>query len=216
MTKKKIADRVIATVGLQDIEPLNEATLVDDWIYQGTIDMLARTRCVARCIHLGVEPNVDTYTLSPAILSLVDVEDGGRRRRLRRDDETGFTLIRSDVLRIAPTPSEAGELDVWAVVQPQQMTDDNDDLGEETFGAIPLEFQDAITLYALWQAADYAHEGNSQRGERYRVLYEGQDGRSGRLAQIRHQVNKRGTAFPPMRRTQLLRNRRTPRSAWID
>jgi len=216
MTRKKMADRVIATVGLQDIEPLNEATLVDDWIYEGTIDMLARTRAVARCVHLTVVPEVSTYTLAHSILALVDVENGDKRRRRRDDDERGFTLIRSDILRLDPTPTEAGSVDVWAVLRPARMVNDDDDLGSEAFGAIPEEFQDAIELYALWHASDYAHEANTQRGERYRVLYEGQDGRSGRLGMIRSQVNKRGTAFAPMRRRQLLRSRRTPRSAWID
>jgi hypothetical protein len=216
VTKKKMTDRVCATVGLQDIDPLNEKTLVEDWIYEGTIDVLARTRCIARCVHLTVAPGIDTYILAQSVLALVDVENGGKRRRRRDDSDPGFTLIRSDVLRFDPTPSEAGTVDVWAVLRPQKMAGDDDDLGQEQFGAIPLEFQDAIELYALWKAADYGHEQQTQRGERYRMLYEGQDGRGGRLAQIRSQVNKRGTSFPPMRRRQLLRGRRTPRSAWID
>ena len=214
MTRKQIVDRVCATAGLQDIEPLNERTLVEDWVYEGTLDMLARTRCVARCVHLAVSPNVSTYTLAHSLLALVDVENGARRRR-RDDDDRGFTLIRSDVLRVSPTPTEAGELDVWAVLRPSRMTMDTDSLGDEAFGAIPDEFQDAIELYAQWHASDYSHEGNTQRGERYRMLYEGQDGRSGRLAVIRSQVNKRGTARPP-RRKVVVRRGVSPRSAWVD
>jgi len=214
MTRKQIVDRVCATAGLQDIEPLNERTLVEDWVYEGTLDMLARTRCVARCVHLAVSPNVSTYTLAHSLLALVDVENGARRRR-RDDDDRGFTLIRSDVLRVSPTPTEAGELDVWAVLRPSRMTMDTDSLGDEAFGAIPDEFQDAIELYAQWHASDYSHEGNTQRGERYRMLYEGQDGRSGRLAVIRSQVNKRGTALAPRRRV-VVRRGVSPRSAWVD
>ena len=214
MTRKQIVDRVCATAGLQDIDPLNERTLVEDWVYEGTIDMLARTRCVARCVHLAVSPNVSTYTLAHSLLALVDVENGARRRR-RDDDDRGFTLIRSDVLRVSPTPTEAGELDVWAVLRPSRMTMDTDSLGDEAFGAIPDEFQDAIELYAQWHASDYSHEGNTQRGERYRMLYEGQDGRSGRLAVIRSQVNKRGTALAPRRRV-VVRRGVSPRSAWVD
>ena len=214
MTRKQIVDRICATAGLQDIEPLNERTLVEDWVYEGTLDMLARTRCVARCVHLAVSPNVSTYTLAHSLLALVDVENGARRRR-RDDDDRGFTLIRSDVLRVSPTPTEAGELDVWAVLRPSRMTMDTDSLGDEAFGAIPDEFQDAIELYAQWHASDYSHEGNTQRGERYRMLYEGQDGRSGRLAVIRSQVNKRGTALAPRRRV-VVRRGVSPRSAWVD
>lgn len=215
MTRKEIVDRVTATVGLQDIDPMNERTLVEHWVYRGTLDLLARTRCVARCIELEVTAGQPSYVLDHAVLALIDVEDG-KRRRLRRDDEsTGFVLIRSDLLQVLPTPSEDGEVQVWAVMRPQKMTAEESDLGQESFGAIPDEFQDAIELYALWWASDYGHEQNSQRGERYRILYEGQDGRSGRLAQIRAQVNKRGTAYPP-RRKAYPRRGLTPRSAWVD
>ena len=197
MTRGELIDRVTATVGLQDTDPMDERDLVDHWIYQGTLDLLSRTRCVVRCIHLNVQKGVTTYELGSQIITLVDVDDGsssdGRRRR-RDDDRRGFTLIGSDLFQLWPEPDEDLELDVWAVKTPTRMTDDLHDLGSEAFGSIPVEYQDAIELYAVWKAADYAHEENSGRGERYRVLYEGQDGRGGRLAQIRVMVNKRGTA----------------------
>jgi len=215
MTRKQIVDRVCATAGLQDIDPLNERTLVEDWVYEGTLDMLARTRCVARCVNLGVTAGTSTYALAHSILALIDVEDGQSRRRRRDDEDAGFTLIRSDLLQIQPAPSEDGTVQVWAVLRPVRMTQDTDDLGAEAFGAIPEEFQDAIELYAQWHASDYSHEGNTQRGERYRMLYEGQDGRSGRLGMIRSQVNKRGTARPP-RRKVVVRRGVSPRSAWVD
>lgn len=217
MTKKEIRDRVIATIGLQDTAPLDESALVDYWVYRGTLDLLSRTRCVARCINLQTTAGVGSYTLAPSILSLIDVNDGASPR-VRRDDESssGFTLIRSDLLQLHPAPSEAGTVQVWAVLRPAKMVDDTDDLGTETFGAIPIEMQDAIELYALWWAADYGHEAQTQRGERYRVLYEGQDMRQGRLAEIRRLVNKRGTARPPWYRKVRTGRGRTPRMAWVD
>lgn len=215
MTRKEIEDRVMATAGLQDGDPLDETELVRSWIYQGTLDLLSRTRCVARCVELGVNAGVSTYTLQHGVLALIDVNDGDSVRRRRDDDDRGFTMIRSDLLQVSPAPSEDGTVQVWAVMRPSKMTADDDDLAEEAFGAIPDEFQDAIELYANWHASDYSHEANSQRGERYRVLYEGQDGMSGRLRQIKILVNKRGTARPPWRKV-VFRGRRTPRLAWVD
>jgi len=218
VTKKEIRDRVVATIGLQAETPLDESGLVDHWVYRGTLDLLSRTRCTARCVQLGVSAGVDTYALAAGILSLIDVDDGDMPR-VRRDDETtrpGFTLIRSDLLQIHPAPSEDGKLQVWAVLRPAQMGSDTDDLSSEAFGAIPIEFQDAIELYALWWAADYGHEAQTQRGERYRVLYEGQDGRGGRLAEVRKLVNKRGTARPPWTRKVTRGRRQTHRLAWVD
>jgi hypothetical protein len=112
-------------------------------------------------------------------------------------------MIRSDILRLNPAPSEAGEVDCWAVMRPQKMDEDTDSPGDEQYGAIPDEFQDAIVTYALWKAADYTDDQRSGDGERYRTLYEGQDGRGGRLAQIRIAVNKRGTARAAPRRVRL-------------
>lgn len=224
-------DQVVAYLGLQDISSYDETGMVSDLLYQGTIDLLARTRCVVRCLDLRTRAGVQQYTLDHAILSLVDVENGWRQK-LRRDQgvwpdgasavivdydyrtgsyagrdvsyaSPGFTLIRSDVLLVKPTPSEDGEIQTWAVVRPQKMQLDTDSPGDENYGAIPDEFQDAIVTYALWKAADYTDDQGSGQGERYRTLYEGQDGRGGRLGQIRSAVNKRGTARAPARRVRI-------------
>jgi hypothetical protein len=205
MTRAEITGRVQQWLGLQQIDAYNELPLIQDLLYRGVIDLLSRTRCVARCVHLHTQANVGTYTLDHSILSLVDVDDGATRRA-RRDqgDWSGtFTLIRSDVLRLNPAPTTGGEVDVWAVLRPQKMALDTDSPGDENYGAIPEEFQDAIELYTLWRAADYSDDGSSQVGERYRVLYEGSDGSGGRLREIRRMVNKRGTARAAPRRTSL-------------
>jgi hypothetical protein len=196
-------DQVVQWLGLQDISDYNETLLVPQLLQQGTIDLLTRTRCTVRCVQLRVHANVEDYLLDQAILALVDVEDGARRRARRDESTYGFVLIRSDVLRIEPTPSEDGTVRVWAVMLPQAMAADADSPGDEAFGAIPEECHDAIVTYALWKGADYSDDAGSQQGERYRVMYEGQDGRGGRLSQIRTTVNKRGTARAPRRRIVL-------------
>jgi hypothetical protein len=91
---------------------------------------------------------------------------------------------------------------------------DTDSPSMEAFGAIPDEYHDAIVSYALWKAADYADDGSSQMGERYRLLYEGQDGRGGRIAQIKTLINKRGTARAPRARVSM-RSSRYGRSSWV-
>lgn len=213
MTRKQMRDQVVQWLGLQSSEDYDESEIVNDLLYYGTLDLLSRTRCVVRCIHLHTTTGQDVYTLDHSVLALVDVEDGSLRRR-RRDESaaTGYSLIRADLLRIQPTPS-GGEIDVWAVLRPAKMDSDDDSPGTEQFGAIPDEWHDAIVLYALWKASDYADDSRSSDGDRYRLQYEGQDGRGGRLKEIRMQVNKRGTARAPGRRMAL---RPTPqRSLWV-
>jgi hypothetical protein len=203
MTNKQLRDRVVNEIGLQDIEDYNETTLVNDLIYQGTIDLLARTRCTVRCVHLQTKANESTYVLGTSLLALVDVEDGSSQRLRRDEDTVGFTLIRSDLLRLDPTPTADGVVDVWAVLRPQQMAADTDTPAAENFGAIPSEYHDAIFLYACWQASSYADDESGANGERYRTLYEGADGRGGKLQDIKRLVNKRGTARAPRRRVRV-------------
>lgn len=236
MTRKQMADRVQFWLGLQDIVGYDETTLIHDLLYDGTLDVLSRTKCVARCLDLRVTAGIDTYTLDHGVLALVDVEDGHRLRARRDQDDywdsgangvvvyppgtvpldschRTFTLIRSDILVVRPTPSEDGEIQTWAVMRPQRMAADDDSPGDEAFGAIPEEFQDAITGYALWKGSDYSDDQSGAQGERYRTLYEGQDGRGGRLAQIRIAVNKRGTSRAPRRRVRM--RGISSRSSWV-
>lgn len=212
MTHKQMHDQVVNWLGLQELTVWNEGQLVDDLLYQGTLDLLSRTRCTVRCVQLRVQPNVDTYLLDHGILALVDVDNGSRRKARRNEPsndpnypstDPAFTLIRSDVLQIKPMPTLTGTVQVWAVLRPQQMSADTDAPDQESFGAIPPEWHDAIVTYALWKAGDYADDASSQVGERYRQLYEGADGRGGRLAQIKIAVNKRGTAKAPNRPTRI-------------
>ena len=223
MTFGEMKTQVMSTLGLQDLEDYDEGVFVERDLNRGVIDLLSRTRCVVRCVHLRTQAGVDTYTLDHAILSLVEVGDSDYRAR--RDEwprgnslyppelwRNGFTLIRSDVLRI-PAPQEDGEIDVWAVMRPTKMTAPEQSPGEEQYGAIPEEFQDAIVLYALWKGADYADDATAQMGDRYRIQYEGQDTRSGRLREIRLMVNKRGTARAPRSRGRT--RRVSSRRAWI-
>ena len=210
MTNKQLRDRVVAEIGLQDIEDFNETTMVDDLIYEGIIDILARTRCTVRCVHLKTKADEGEYVLDRSILALVDVEDG-RVPRLRRDESgLGFTLVRSDVLLFDPPPSEDGEVDVWAVIRPTKMTDDSHTPSTDAYGGLPDEYHDAIFLYACWKASSYADDESGAMGERYRSAYEGQDGSGGKLRLIRQLVNKRGTARAP--RVAFACGRRSPPS----
>lgn len=204
MTHKQMREQVRDFLGLQGPDSgFDETPMIEDQLYQGTLDMMSRTRCVVRCIDLNVTAGVNQYLLDHSVLALVDIEDG--LTKVNRDStyQPSFTLIRSDVLRVQPTPAEDGSFQTWAVKRPSKMTVDGDSPGAEQFGAIPDEWHDAIVTYALWKLSDYDDDQSGAQGERYRVLYEGQDGRGGRLAQIRQAVNKRGTARAPRRRVRL-------------
>lgn len=199
MLFQDLYSQVVANLGLQDLSSFDEQAYAKGLINRGVIDVLSRTRCTVRCVDIRVLANVSEYVVTNQILALVDIEDGLTKVARSSTSQPSFTMIRSDILRVQPTPSEDGEIQVWAVKRPQPMVADTDDPMMEQFGAVPDEFQDAIVLKALWVGGDYADDASSSQGERFRILYEGQDGRGGRLAQIKSQVNKRGTARAPRR-----------------
>jgi hypothetical protein len=202
VTFDEMTGTVTAYIGLQEIEYFDETSFVKAEVNRGVLDLLARTRCTVRCVELRVLAGVGDYTVGNQILSLVDIEDGLGKVNRSSSYQPSFTMIRSDILRVQPTPSEDGEVQVWAVKRPLSMVLATDSPSMEQFGAIPEEFQDAIVTYGLWKAADYADDASGSQGERYRLLYEGQDGRGGRLAEIRRMVNKRGTSRAPRRRVR--------------
>src|SRR4029077_6802234 len=98
-----MVDEVQSNLGLEDIVPLDETIYVKTVLNRGVLDLLARTRCVVRCVQLHVTANVPEYILDHGILTLVDVEDGLPRVDRSSVFQPSFTLIRSDVLRLQPT-----------------------------------------------------------------------------------------------------------------
>jgi hypothetical protein len=221
VTYDEMSKAVAAELGLQDIDAYDETAFVGNWLYQGTLDLLSRTRCTVRCVQLHVFADQGQYVLDQNILALVDVENGARRRANRADSDASvpgtiiypagsvdcspvsFVLVRSDVLLVRPTPSVDGDIQVWAVLKPVPMSDPADSPRDENHGAIPEEYHDAIVTYAFWKGSSYSDDASGQEGERYRALYEGADGRGGRLGQIKTLVNKRGTSRAPRRRVLL-------------
>src|SRR5215831_19015901 len=158
MTRKQMKDQVIRWLSLQDITDYDETSMVDDQLYYGIIDLLSRTRCTVRCIDLHTTANINQYTLDHLVLALVDVDNGMRKARRNESYSPSFTLVRSDVLLVQPTPTVDGVIPVWSVPMPTQMTGDTQTPGDEAYGAIPPEYHDAIVTYALWKLADYSDD----------------------------------------------------------
>jgi hypothetical protein len=79
---------------------------------------------------------------------------------------------------------------LYAVPRPPAMTDDADRIEDEQWGGIPPDFQDAVELYACSKLASRSDDQTSGMGGTYWMNYVGQDGHSGRIAEIRKMVNR--------------------------
>ena len=77
------------------------------------------------------------------------------------------------------------------------MTDDAHDPSDPTYGNIPAAHHRALVDYMCWHAADKVGDMQVGRGDKYRILYEGQnaDGGPGSdLGRLKLDINMRSGA----------------------
>jgi hypothetical protein len=208
MNYKQISDRVIAVLGLQDDTDAPELALVQDWVFEGIGDIAARTRAGTRVINLKLTADTPVHDMSNVIISLLDLEDSyGFLPRLTRQDavtaqgrlERGYAY-EEPLLWFSPVPTEEMFFKAYGVFRPQRMMLDTDTPATPQFGNLAPEFHPTIVTYALWKGGEYTEHEQSGGGERWRVQYEGQDGRGGEISKIKAILSKRVTPAGARRR----------------
>jgi len=208
MLYKQISDRVISILGLQDDTTAPELTLVQDWIYEGINDIAARTRAGTRVINLKLTADTAVHDMSTVIISLLDLEDSqGFMPRLTREDavraQKNFTrgyAYEEPLLWFSPIPTEDMFFKAYGVFRPKRMEADDDNPASPTLGNLADEFHPTIVTYACWKGGEYTEHEQSGGGERWRVQYEGQDGKGGEIAKIKQILSKRVTPQGTRRR----------------
>jgi hypothetical protein len=174
---------------------------------RGVRDVLLRTRCYVTTTTLSLTEGTGDYTLSANTLAINYAYVTGEERllepvnpeeiierRLRTtstDTSTLYAMQGANLLMVYPTPSSSGTLTFYYVPQPTAMSISSHDPSEATYGGIPDEYADAIEMYACWRLGSMRDDQTSGQGERYRILYEGQDGRGGRIAQIKREIHRK-------------------------
>ncbi len=207
--------RVQYTLGLSDIATTNETLLAQGWLNEGVVDVLARTRPYTRVIQLNVTANTPVHDLQNTVLALVDIQNPDNSSflpRLSREDaviaqqdgKPGFAF-EEPLLWLSPVSSSDTFVQAYGVFRPAAMSQNTDDCSDPTHGGLPPEFHPAVINYALWKGGEYLQHEQSQGGERWRVLYEGQDGRGGDISRIKQILSKRVSPQGTQRR-DLTRN----------
>jgi len=209
MTYKQIRDHISRTLGMQLDTSAPEGDLIRDWIYNGIIDIAARTRAGVRAVDLVITPNTAVHDMSQSIISLLDIEDSaGMMQRYSREDiifkqavgQRGYAY-EEPLLWLSPMRSEEStSVRAYGVFMPNPMIDDTDSPSEADFGNLSPQFHPAIIVYCLWKGGEYIEHEQSGGGERFRVQYEGQDGNAGEIAKIKRILTKRVTPAGARRR----------------
>jgi hypothetical protein len=222
MTRDKIMARIQYTLGLQDDTTFSETDFVTDLIYEGIVDIVARTRPGARVINMTTTADTQTHDMSTfSIISLLDLASLGA------DDEWSFLdrYSREDIEAIQAkggkgycyeepllwiSPIGEQTLRVFGVFRPQRMPDGNASPSHKDYGGLAEEFHPTIITYCLWKGGEYMQHEASGNGEKWRVQYEGPDGNGGELAKIKRILGKRVTPGGARRRNPMRTVGRVP------
>jgi hypothetical protein len=209
MTFKQMQDRVKFTLGAEEIVGNDEVALIKQYLNDGIVNILTRTRPYTRKIDLVLTASTPIHDMSSEILALVDVQaaDGSFLKRYSREDITrmqgsgaaGFAY-EEPLFWISPVPSEDQTITAYGIFRPTPLSGDSDDPQAAGSGGLNPEFHETIVIYALWKMGEYVqHEGSGQ-GEKWRIQYEGQDGTEGEIARIKRVLAKRVTPQAASRR----------------
>jgi hypothetical protein len=210
MIFKDMYSRVQFTLGLEDSLPTDELTLAKAFVNEGVVDVLTRTRPHTRCIDLHMAANTPLYDMSNQILWLLDLQEVGSWKfldRMSREDivyaqqygNPGFAY-EEPLLWISPLQSTATDFNAYGGFRPTPLSADSDDCSRDPWGGLAPEFHPAVVNYALWKGGEYLQHEQSGGGERWRTLYEGQDGAGGDISRIKKILGKRVTPKGASRR----------------
>jgi len=195
-------DRVKYTLGMQEITSHDEIVFVKQYLNEGLLDVIVRTRPYTRVITMTLTENTPIHDMSTDILALLDIEHPsyGFLERFTREDITvaqrgnnpGFAY-EEPLLWISPIPGVATQVKAYGIFRPSPLVQDTDDPANSNFGGLAPEFHPAIINYACWKAAEYTQHEQSAMGEKWRLAYEGKDGTEGDIARIKRILSKRVT-----------------------
>jgi hypothetical protein len=182
---------IMYALGLREPE---ELPIIDQKINAGVRDVLRRTSCHVQCIDADVPDGASRIEFGPGILKLLSISRGGillQRVTPPAVDLVTLSFAQRGNLLLFSEPFAVGEqLQMYAVAAPTKLSQPTDALENEAFGGIPEEFQDAVETFAKANLAELSASQASANGTQYWMQYFGQDGTSGRIADIRRQVNK--------------------------
>jgi hypothetical protein len=194
LTLNDFRTRISAIIGLDTNSDGSEVDLIDAWVFEATVDFLAKTKSHKRLISMACTVDETEYTLDSDAIAIDKLwfspADGSQaymmepiptgellERRMigATDSDTPrfFSLEGSNLLFIYPAAaSTADTIQGVYVPMPTAMSATANSLASTAYGGIPVEFHPIVLDYVLWKAADYDDDQSSQIGLQYQAQYE--------------------------------------------
>jgi len=199
-----------------DDDAVDEAALLNELANEGVLDVLGRTRVHVRDGYVTTPAGATEFDIDDSILRMVGIKLNGNvliegEKDNMLSDQFAFVGYSRIVLG-APT-SSGDVIQFWYTPKPSPLATDTDDPSTQQFGRIPAVFHKALVDYMCWWAADKLGDQGAGRGEKYRVMYEGQNGlgdAGSDLGRIRLAINARGGNMLVRRRRERLVSDRDP------
>lgn len=197
--------------GADPVHGTDEYALLLELANEAVRDILSRTRIHVRAVDLTLTADEEEYEIGTTVLRINNVKRGNVDLTEvdpgdiddARIGSYGFAVVGFNRIVLSYVPATGDTLTAWYTPLPTEMTDDLHDPSTVTYGNIPKQFHSVIVDYMCWKGADIFGDQGSGRGERYRILYEGQDGTgtpgSG-LGRIKGQINLRVSSGASRRR----------------
>lgn len=190
MTRGEMKTNIRYAVGMREPE---EQAMIEQAIYDGILDVLRRTSCFVQCIIADVPDNKSRIEFAAAggVMKALHILRGSYvMSRSTFPPLPGCFAQAGQILFFSDQFAVGEQLQLYAVPRPTKMSDDAQALENETYGGIPEEFQDAVELYACARLGSRSDDSTSGMGANYWAMYVGQDGMSGRISEIKRQVNR--------------------------
>lgn len=179
-----------------------EVALLQELAQEAVDDLLARTKIHVRRTSLALDAGVADYDLSQSVIRIwnLSFEDAPLTEVQEADfalyeGQHAFQFVGLNMFTIAWSPASGESLEALYTPLPTRMTDDNHDPALQAFGLIPVVYHGALINYMCWKAGEASRDQMSGMGEKFRRLYEGEDGLGGmgsNLGRIKIEVNRRG------------------------
>lgn len=187
-----------------------EINLITNWVNQGVVDLLKKTKCYVRADEMILTANQNDYTISSGVLEFVSIDltpasgaIGAGLRRIGLDEIIErrrvaqvvmapylYAFTGSDLLSFFPTPSGADTATIYYVPLPTSLSGTADDPSNSALGGIPVMYHDAIEYYAMARAASYDDDDGGSAN--YWKMYQG------RFREIRREIQRMGGTKLPM------------------
>jgi hypothetical protein len=218
MNNLQIKTRASQVIGASSsgADSAEEWALLQDLANEAIIDILGRTRINVRGLTINLLANEQEYDLGKTVLRLFDMKHGSAELSevspgdIDEGGSTSFAVLGFNRVMFGFVPSVGDTVKGWYTPMPTPMAGDNDDPSDDAYGDIPVVFHPAIVNYMCWKGADLIGDTGSGRGEKYRLLYEGQDGTAGigsDLGKIKTAINMRLGSGAGRRRVRRLEDR---------